>query len=107
MMSPRFSNLNSSRLPANMGAGGGNKDGDHKMNSGSREVTISSDTRIKRDDSYESLKSGDDQETIKRKLQQKQKRQSQQRQDHMYRSNTDWMSTVGAGVEPSIFLNHH
>ena len=74
MMSPRFSNLTSNRpsaskLPANFGGGGGgSKD---KLNSGSREVTISSDAQLKKDDSYESLKSGDDQDTIKRKLHQK------------------------------------
>ena len=62
MMSPRFS-----KLPGNLAAGG-SKDGENKLNSGSRDVTISSDARIKKDDSYESLKSGDDQETIKRKL---------------------------------------
>ena len=62
MMSPRFS-----KLPGNLGSGG-SKDGEIKLNSGSREVTISSDAQIKKDDSYESLKSTDDQETIKRKM---------------------------------------
>ena len=75
-------------------------------------MTISSDkvvplsTSKKREESYESLKSGDDESTIKRKLA-KSSKKSQQKQDQYYRGNTDWMSTVGAGMEPSIFLNHH
>ena len=70
MSSPRFNGMfsnkaSTSKFPMNFG--GSSKDGD-KMNSGSREVTISSDARIKKEDSYESLKSGDNQDTIKRKL---------------------------------------
>ena len=63
------------------------------------------------DESFESITSVDDPGTVMRKMAQKQRRanQQQRQQDQLllYRGNTDWMSTVGAGVEPSVFLNHH
>ena len=73
---------------------------------------------IKRDESNNSLNSlgevavannDDENETKKNKKQRGDKKQKKisARQDQFIRGNNDWMSTVGAGIEPSIYLNHH
>ena len=57
--------------------------------------------------SYESLRAGDDEGTVMRKLAKKQRRAQRIATEARYQCNTDWMSTVGAGVEPKVYLNHN